>query len=58
MWNDDMMMALLDVTGEHTASPLRMTPDQEDFDPAEPLEAYPDDATMDVVSFMMLHDRI
>ena len=56
MWNDTMLMALLDVTGEHIA-PLRLSPDQNDFDPAEPLEAYPDDATMDVVSFMMLHDR-
>lgn len=29
-----------------------MLPDHDDFDPAEPLEAWPDDMTMDVVTFM------
>lgn len=51
----DAMTFLIDTTVLN-----RLSPDQDDFDPAEPLEAYPDDATMSVCGFMALpwHNRI
>jgi hypothetical protein len=46
----DNLTCLLDTRDDFSRRAVH--PDYDGFDPAEPLEAYPDDATMDVVAFM------